>query len=86
MKINKVTITKHCFGEDIEIDGKDIKEIPRKYLEKWMATKISKMEEYSFQEILKTVMWSECEDTDSLYNDICEQCGDHNSQTELLFS
>jgi hypothetical protein len=84
MEIKKITITKGCFSESIDIDGKDFNDIPREDIIQWMTDKIRASDSYSFEEFFKNIAWSDGMHN-SVYHDTCDQCGDWNSKDELTY-
>jgi hypothetical protein len=85
MNIKEIIITDHCFGENIEIDQCDIKDIKKEDLQNWMFDKIKNMQDYDFNEIFKQIAWTAVMEHENVYHNKCDQCGDYNSKTILKF-
>ena len=85
MDIKEVTLIKGCFGEDILIDGKNINDVPKEQILKWMIEKIKTSQHYSFIETFKHLAWQHLYRSDNIYHSSCDQCGDWNSKDILKF-
>lgn len=80
--IEEIIFSKVCFGEDIEINGKDIEEYSTEELVELVCDILSNNKDL-ISEMFESLLEGSNMKREELYFDTCETCGDFNYSTKF---